>query len=252
MGHLPHSIWIVFGLFAGAVWLLQLSSVKGALGELWVRLAIWRHLAKDEYVPLHDVTLRTPDGTTQIDHIIVSRFGVFVLETKNMRGWIFGAERDARWTQTFGRRHFRFQNPLRQNYKHTIAVAHALDIDADCVRPVVVFVGSATFKNPMPANVTVGRGFVSYISTFRDPVFDALRVGQMVATLQQRNVGNADALRASHVQRLRSRGDPEALRHCPKCGNRLVIKTVRHGARSGQRFWACSAYPSCHFTQSVD
>ena len=35
-----------------------------------------------------------PDGTTQIDHIFVSHYGVFVVETKNTSGWIFGNERD--------------------------------------------------------------------------------------------------------------------------------------------------------------
>lgn len=50
----------------------------------------WFALPKSTYTPFHDVTLPTPDGTTQIDHIFVSRFGVFVVETKNMGGWIFG------------------------------------------------------------------------------------------------------------------------------------------------------------------
>lgn len=68
------------------------------------------------YVRFHDVMLPTPDGTTQIDHVFVSRFGVFVVETKNMAGWIFGSERGRRWTQVLpGGRKTSFQNPLRQN-----------------------------------------------------------------------------------------------------------------------------------------
>jgi len=45
-------------------------------------------LPKEQYTVLHNITLPTDDGTTQIDHIVVSRFGVFVVETKNMKGWI--------------------------------------------------------------------------------------------------------------------------------------------------------------------
>ena len=65
---------------------------KGVLGESLVMLAGDLRLPEDKYCKLHNVILPTPDGTTQIDHIIVSQFGIFVLETKNMKGWIFGGE----------------------------------------------------------------------------------------------------------------------------------------------------------------
>lgn len=68
------------------------------------------------YIDINDVTIQTPTGTTQIDHIIVSKFGIFVIETKNMSGWIFGSPDQAQWTQSLpGGNRFRFQNPLRQN-----------------------------------------------------------------------------------------------------------------------------------------
>jgi len=82
-------------------------------------------------------------GTTQIDHVIVSRYGAFVVETKNMSGWIFGAERDAQWTQKFRKSSFRFQNPLRQNYKHTETPAELLGLPRDTIKSVIVFVGGA-------------------------------------------------------------------------------------------------------------
>ena len=50
-----------------------------------------------EYVDLNNVTIRTRRGTTQIDHVIVSRYGVFVVETKNMSGWIFGTSAPGGW-----------------------------------------------------------------------------------------------------------------------------------------------------------
>jgi hypothetical protein len=68
---------------------------KGYVGELLVRLAARLRLDKATYHRVDNVTLPTPDGTTQIDHVIVSRCGAFVLETKNMRGWIFGGENQA-------------------------------------------------------------------------------------------------------------------------------------------------------------
>ena len=89
--------------------------------EQWVKTLVQAGavlmLPSSMYRQYHDVILPTAGGTTQIDHVFVSVFGVFVVETKNMSGWIFGSERDQDWTQVFpGGRKFKFQNPLRQNY----------------------------------------------------------------------------------------------------------------------------------------
>ncbi len=64
---------------------------KGVAGEFLVNTAARLFLPEDEYHLIKDVTLPTREGTTQIDHIVVSRYGVFVIETKNMKGWIFGS-----------------------------------------------------------------------------------------------------------------------------------------------------------------
>lgn len=94
------------------------ASGKGYIGESKVSVAAMFGLPRSTYTSFRDVTLPVPDGTTQVDHIFVSRFGVFVVETKNMGGWIFGGERDRQWTQVFRNgQKARFQNPLRQNYR---------------------------------------------------------------------------------------------------------------------------------------
>ncbi len=88
------------------------------MGEAFVNSAIKRKLDKTKYHLIKDVTLPTVDGTTQVDHIIVSKFCIFVIETKNMKGWIFGGERQKTWTQSIYKNKNKFQNPLHQNYKH--------------------------------------------------------------------------------------------------------------------------------------
>lgn len=58
-----------------------------------------------EYIILNDIMLPTQYGTTQIDHIVVSPYGIFVIETKNYKGWIFGHENSEEWKQSlWGRR----------------------------------------------------------------------------------------------------------------------------------------------------
>lgn len=234
------------------VWtLLQTRLFKGWFGERLVRLRAHFRLDRQVYRRLHDVTLITPDGTTQIDHVFVSPFGIFVLETKHMKGWIFGGEKQAQWTQLFHKKRFTFQNPNRQNYKHLKALQAALGIGPDFVHSVIVFVGPSTFKTRMPANVTRGGGWVHYIKSFQQTVFSEAQVTAMLQTLQAGRLAPTLATRREHVLRLKQRDDPSASRQCPRCGSALVVRTYNGGPRSGQQFWGCSTFPKCRTVQPI-
>ena len=97
------------------------------IGEVLVRKALTNNLPKESWHLLNNVTLKIDNGTTQIDHVLVSRLGVFVIETKHYKGWIFGDEKSREWTQVIWGRKYRFQNPLHQNYRHLKAVQALLD-----------------------------------------------------------------------------------------------------------------------------
>ncbi len=89
---LSASWFVLLVLIIGIVWLIRSSWFKGLIGEFKVNLALKLGLSGEKYLLLKNVTLPTEDGSTQIDHIVVSQFGVFVIETKNYTGWIFGTE----------------------------------------------------------------------------------------------------------------------------------------------------------------
>jgi hypothetical protein len=233
------------------VGLLKVPVVKGYLGELLVRLLTRLMLEKHTYHKLHNVTLPTPDGTTQIDHVIVSRFGVFAVETKNMQGWIFGGENQAQWTQKIYKQTFKFQNPLRQNFKHLKALESALEVPLETIHSVVTFVGGSAFKTDMPRNVTQGAGFISYIKSFRKPVFAEHQVERLLRKLASGRLAPSFAVHREHVQNLKKRANPNAERRCPKCGSPLVLRTVKSGDKAGQQFWGCSTYPKCRVMQNV-
>ncbi|WP_018137580.1 MULTISPECIES: nuclease-related domain-containing protein [unclassified Thioalkalivibrio] len=239
--------WMLAALVAVA----RFPKVKGWLGELWVRLILAVGLDGKSGRVVHDVMLQTADGTTQIDHVLVSRFGVFVIETKNMRGWIFGSERQAQWTQKIYRRSLRFQNPLRQNYRHERAVAEALGVDPEQIHSVVVFVGGSTFKTRMPDNVVHGLGLVSYIRSFRDEVWSEDEVHAMLATLENCGLERSRQTRRAHVEGLRERHAAPVTPDCPKCGSTMVRRKARKGTRVGQEFWGCSQYPACRETRAL-
>ena len=90
-----------------------------------------------------------------------------MVETKNMSGWIFGSERSPEWTQVIYSWKSRFQNPLRQNYKHVKAVEYSLKLSPTQVHSVVVFVGTGEARTEMPDNVIWGKRVLPfYIKTF--------------------------------------------------------------------------------------
>lgn len=79
-----------FFLLAAIIAIFRLPGVKGWFGEAQGALAKHLLLDKEIYTTLNNITIPTANGTTQIDHVVVSRHGIFVIETKNMKGWIFG------------------------------------------------------------------------------------------------------------------------------------------------------------------
>lgn len=213
----------LFQIFKPLLWVIPIILLigvvkspwfKGIIGESLVKLVAKIRLPADTYVPIHDVTLyseassgATPQSdsqvestdTTQIDHIFVSKYGIFVVETKNYKGWIFGNEKQAQWTQKLYRKSYRFQNPLRQNYKHQKALQALLDIPLDKIHSVIAFMGEATFKTPMPKNVTRGGGYVGYIKSFQDVVFSDDEVRELVSKIEEGRLKAGRETNRKHV-----------------------------------------------------
>jgi hypothetical protein len=88
-------IYILAGVLAIVTIILKSPWFKGWIGELQINLITRFFFSEKTYHLIKNITIPADGGTTQIDHIIVSPFGVFVVETKNMKGWIFGKEEDA-------------------------------------------------------------------------------------------------------------------------------------------------------------
>lgn len=235
--------WVIPAIFVVA--LFKSPWAKGYFGELAVRISAKLRLDGDIYRAIHNVTLPTPDGTTQIDHIFVSRFGIFVVETKNMRGWIFGGEKQSQWTQKIYKNSYKFQNPIRQNYKHVKSLESALNVESENIHSIIAFVGDCTLKTPMPPNVCRGGKFLSYIKSHTDQVFSPEEVERLVAQIESGRLTPSFATHRQHVAGLKARNDPNASINCPKCGSPMELRTAKKGERAGEQFWGCSAYPKC-------
>lgn len=206
-------LWIlVFPILAIIAFTLSVIAVS-LIKSLWEGLVkflarLRLKLPAKTYHPIHNVTLPTPRGTMQIDHIFVSQFGIFIVETNNMKGRIFGDENRAQWIQKISKKPFKFRNPLRQNYKHVKALEAALNVPPGIIHSVVVFANESTFKSPMPANITQGRGYITYIKSFNEPVLNESQVQCVVSKIQTGRLEPTRETHCQHVQQLKMRVDP--------------------------------------------
>ncbi len=121
-------------------WKAGRAARKGRRGEQIVAKEL-RSLKRRDTIVLNDVTLPMANGrTSQIDHIVISTRGIFVIETKSLAGRISGNEHSQYWTQHLSSQSRQIYNPLLQNKGHIRALKRLLpDVDADLFVSMVVF-----------------------------------------------------------------------------------------------------------------
>lgn len=141
------------------------SEFKGFEGEQIIIDLLYRLLDRKKYHFFNDLTLPENEGTTQIDHLIVSEHGIFIIETKNMKGLIFGNPYQKTWTQCLADGKHPFQNPFRQNYKHKKCLEELLKIESDVYFEVVVFIERANFPKGRPDYVFYPKEFIQFVKS---------------------------------------------------------------------------------------
>lgn len=196
-------LWLLPLLVLGAI--LKSAWFKGKMGERAVKQLITRRLDPSIYREFSDVTVPTDNGTTQIDHIYVSPFGILVIETKNMSGWIFGSKNQAQWTQTIYRNKYKFQNPLRQNYKHIKSLESLLDLPLRTFKSIVVFTGDCTFKTEMPDEVCTRSDLIEYIHSIDVRILSDSQVAEICDKIQTLRLAPSHRVNRDHVNNLRRR-----------------------------------------------
>jgi len=237
--------WYLIPIFIFAV-IIKSAWFKGVIGEWQVNLLVKFFLDKNEYHLIKNVTLPTDDGTTQIDHIIVSKYGIFVVETKNMKGWIFGSENQKQWTQQIYTHKSKFQNPLHQNYKHVKTLESCLNAKNDSIFSVIIFIGDSTFKTKMPKNVRLARGGIEYIKSKTDIVFNAEEVASVIEQIESGRLERSFKTNRQHVKHvIKIIGEKPDTKSCSRCGAEMVLRKATKGKNLGNEFWGCSTFPKC-------
>lgn len=218
--------------------------VKGAFGETIVSGLLSR-LPKDQYTVLHNVMLKTERGTSQVDHVVVSIYGIFVIEVKNYAGWITGTENSSQWTQTIYKKKNHFMNPIHQNYGHVKAIEALLQDPSIPIYPIVTFAGDVKLKISVQKAKVVKYGYltdtIKELST--EKVLDENRMNEIVQLLQTSNVDSISN-RKAHVEAINEKKETIKAGICPRCGGELIERNGKYG-----KFVGCSNYPKCRYTE---
>lgn len=219
--------------------------VKGRIGESLVALSLSK-LNKNDYFLFNDLYLSHNGYTTQIDHLIVSIHGIFVIETKNYKGWIFGNEKSTYWTQTIYGNRNKFYNPILQNWKH-INFLKQLSPELKCVKyfPIIVFTGSGELKNiESEVPVIYLSNLKKLINNQTNIVLTHNELKQIIGFINQYSTKKKEN-KKKHKESFKTLKSTEN-RTCPKCGSYLIIKKGKYS-----NFLGCSAFPNCRYTKRI-
>ncbi|MBQ0062743.1 MAG: NERD domain-containing protein [Prevotella sp.] len=229
-------------LFFFLLWWLIPS--KGTLGEMYVAKKLQRKLP-DDFIIVNDVILPSLYGTTQIDHIVFSPYGIFIIETKNYKGWITGTDESEYWQKNVYGNKYKFRNPLMQNFSHQKAIQAILPLDNYCFHSIVVFSNKASL-NLSTRNIVVNNNrLIESILSFTTIVIPKEDIQGYVNRILEASIRGKEAkkLHVANVCKnidLRYRKINNGI--CPRCGGQLVNRKGKYGY-----FWGCSNYPKCHF-----
>jgi len=194
---------IFFGIDRFIKW--KLSAWIGRSGEKFVSSKL-HQLDPAHYMVLDDLMLPSNgnSNTTQIDHVVVSNFGIFCIETKSYKGWIFGNANQEFWTQVIYRFKDRFYNPLRQNFAHIKAVENLLGPQRlkSPIISLVAFPDADKLKISGTDSVGYARDVVRKIKSYTVALYSNSERDEIFSLLTNANILNK-SLRKLHDKEVR-------------------------------------------------
>ena len=221
------------------------AKLFGNIGE-WAVDKKLKNLPFDKYRILDNIMLEINGRTHQIDHIVVSKYGIFVIETKCYKGIIVGKENDYYWYQYLGKNKYKLKNPIHQNYGHIKSICESLGINENNLIPIVCFTNQSKLKVNVKSIVIQRKDLTNKILELSKDEKN-IDVYDIYNKLSNLNIIDKEK-RKQHVIAAKSKKYETENKIinmiCPKCGGQLVQRNGKYG-----RFIGCSNYPKCNFTK---
>jgi len=220
------------------------AKIKGYFGERSVAKLLSK-LDEDEYLVINNILLKVNGKTSQIDHVVISNYGIFVIETKNYKGWIIGSEFDDYWKQVFYKTKEKLYNPIKQNYGHIQALKVALNEFKDVnYISIITFTKKANLKVNTKTDVVYTKQLLDTIKSYENVYISDENKEAIYLTLDDLN---EDSMRnrKAHVRSvkkvIKEKNNKDI---CPRCGGKLVIRNGKYGVFKG-----CSNFPTCRYLE---
>ncbi len=159
------------------------------MGQSRVGRALVSALERKHYTVLNHVILPRDGGTMQLDHVVISKFGIIVIMTEFHRGWISGTEFQEQWTKSRFKRSAKFPNPMHENYLNVQMLARILQLPDSKIHSIVVFTGHRGFKQSMPGNVLPAEKVIPYIRRRRLKILTEEQTTQALARIDRVRLG---------------------------------------------------------------
>ena len=224
---------------------------------------------------LRNVYIPKENGeTSEIDVMFICQKGIFVFESKNYSGWIFGNEKDQYWTASLasGQKN-RFYNPIKQNRTHLKWLSNylsSLDVEVPLFS-VIVFSERCELKKitTFSTDINVIKRDHTYktVKNIWNSSEDKLTENQVEMIYEKLSLlTNVDeAVKVAHIKNIENKyikSSDDSVQSetkinertndliCPRCGNKLVLRTAKKGHNAGNQFYGCAAFPKCRYIRN--
>ena len=240
---------LIVSILAIYFWKLYSPKIKGIIGEKSISSILY-FLDKSKYKVINNIVLKKDTKTSQIDHIVISDFGIFVIETKNYKGWIIGHENSEHWTQLLFKQKQKFYNPIKQNLGHINALKNCLSSYSNInYIPIVVFSTKSEIKVNSTTDVINSHQLIATIKKYyeinltetqKEEIFQKIKDANVVGTYDKnkhvKSIKKVVQKRKTFIQENK----------CPECGGNLVLRSGKFG-----EFLGCISYPRCKFIRNI-
>lgn len=221
-------------------------NIKGNLGEIRQEIRLDR-LDRDYYKTLNDIIIPSKKSTTQIDHLIISNYGIFVIENKNFIGNIYGRQNDKVWTQVIANQKNTFYNPVLQNYGHIKSLEEIIG-KVGSIYSIIVFGDKSILRkieiNNQEIKVINEGKLLETIKSFDKLVFTDNEVKSYYNKVLE-SMSKIHQDRTMHVKNIKEKLYNQ-VKVCPRCNGELVTKKGKYG-----NFLGCENYPKCKYTYKL-
>ena len=239
--------WYVWALL-GAYFIYEFvrPRIRGFFGEKTVSM-ILSTLDPSKYRVINNLMLKSGAATIQIDHVVVSDHGIFVIETRNYKGLIFGDEHQEQWTQVINKFKTRFENPVRQNYGHIQTIKQTLGNYPDSIYfSIIAFTTKSTLRvNADSADVVHTTRLLKAIKDHDTEIITNGIRDEIYNALVSDNI-NKRPERKKHIEYIHNVQNEIKTKVrsgvCPKCNGKLVSRKGKYGP-----FIGCSNFPRCRY-----